>query len=494
MALRLIEKLYAHARCRPEAIALREAQDCGDGRTLTYGRLVSAVEYFSEVLSTNLPDHAIVMIAFHNRIEFFVAYYATLMAGRTAFPVHPSSSVEELTTAAMRSRAHAVVGETAVCDALCKIGRRVVDLDLPRLDSSRVDNRRSDMSDSACMLLQSSGTTGPPKIVERRGPSLDAVAANVADAVKLTPQDVVLGVVPACHSYGVENVVLGPMWAGCQATLCRDFDTRQVADELVGGETTVLPGVPTMFEMLAQTAAGAGRSSALRSAYSAGAILPPAVGEAFTSCFGVRVGQLFGMTEIGSVTFNDPADEGFDPQSVGLPMAGVCIRVVAPDTRDVTAPLPPGREGEVAIAAPSMLAGYLRDDDGTCETPDDVREGYFLTGDLGRLDDRGRLTITGRLKLIVDVGGQKVNLQEVERALTAHPAVGACLVVPVPVSETIVRLKAVVERRSGNTTVSADELRVFLRPKLSAHKIPRMIEFCDSLPKSPTGKVLRQVL
>lgn len=473
---------------------MREAQNGGGGHTLTYGRLVSAVERLSDVLSTDLPDRAIVMIAFPNWIEYYVAYYATLLAGRTAFPVHPSSSVEELATAAVRSRAHAIVGVEPVCDALGEVGLRVIDLDTATFDGSCTDGCPADLSDSACMLLQSSGTTGQPKIVERRGPSLDAVAENVADAVKLTPRDVVLGVVPACHSYGVENVVLGPMWAGCQVTLCRDFDTRRVVEELVGGETTVLPGVPTMFEMLSQTAGGAVRSPGLRSAYSAGANLPPAVGEAFASRFGVRVGQLFGMTEIGSVTFNDPADDGFDPQSVGLPMAGVRIRVVAPDTRDITAPLPPRCEGEVAIAAPSMLAGYLHDDDGACATPEDMRDGYFLTGDLGRLDDRGRLTITGRLKLIVDVGGQKVNLQEVERVLSVHPAVGACVVVPVSVSETMVRLKALVERSSSEALVSADELRAFLRSKLSAHKIPRIVEFCDSLPKSPTGKVLRQAL
>jgi len=198
------------------------------------------------------------------------------------------------------------------------------------------------------------------------------------------------------------------------------------------------------------------------------------------------------MTEIGSVTFNDPCDDSLDPASVGLPMAGVRVRIVDPTKKNLNEPLPPNEEGEVVVSAPSMLTGYL-DDDAVCKAPSEMRDGFFFTGDLGRHDAQGRLTITGRLKLVIDVGGHKVNLLEVERVLQAHPAVAACVVVPVPVSRTVSRLKALVELESGGPAPTSDELRSAIRAKLSAYKVPRMIEFHDKLPRSPTGKILRRM-
>ncbi|MCH8242120.1 MAG: acyl--CoA ligase [Planctomycetes bacterium] len=493
MALQLIERLYEHAAARPDAVALREvsAANCA-GRVMSYRILLSAVERLATVLHRDLPERAVVIVALPNELEYFVAFYAVLLAGRTVFPVHPLLAKTELQTAAKRSQAVAFVAAERSRGAFEKIGLRNIDVVLQDNEPQREHTLERHASDSACLLLQSSGTTGRPKIVQRSGRSLDAVAGNVATSVALVPDDRVLGLVPACHSYGVENVALGPLWAGCEVHLCHNLDTTVVLRRLTHAGVTVFPGVPAMFDLLAQLGHAGERLTTLRSAYSAGAMLPAAVLEAFERVFGVRIGQLFGMTEIGSVTFNDPGDESHDPSSVGLPMTGVRVRIVDPDTRNLSEPLVPNREGEVAVSAPSMLTGYL-DDDGVCQAPSEMCDGFFLTGDLGRLDDRGRLTITGRLKLVIDVGGHKVNLLEVESVLQAHPAVAACVVVPVPVSKTVSRLKAVVELESGGPAPTSDELRSAIRAKLSAHKVPRMIEFRDKLPRSPTGKILRRI-
>lgn len=493
MALQLIERLYEHAAARPDAVALREVSAAdGGGRIMSYRPFLSAVESLAEVLHRDLPEHAVVLVALPNELEYFVAFYAVLLAGRTVFPVHPLLAETELQTAAKRSQAVAFVAVERSSGAFEKIGLRNIVVSLRDDESQRDHTLDRHASDSACLLLQSSGTTGQPKIVQRSGQSLDAVAGNVASSVALVPDDRVLGLVPACHSYGVENVALGPLWAGCQVHLCHNLDTTVVHRLLTHAGITVFPGVPAMFDLLAQLGHAGERSTALRSAYSAGAMLPGAVFEAFERGFGVRIGQLFGMTEIGSVTFNDPHGESHDPASVGLPMDGVQVRIVDPTTRNLSEPLLPNREGEVAVSAPSMLTGYL-DDDGVCQAPTEMCDGFFFTGDLGRLDDRGRLTITGRLKLVIDVGGHKVNLLEVESVLQAHPAVAACVVVPVPVSKTVSRLKAFVELDSGGPAPTSDELRSAIRDKLSAHKVPRVIEFRDKLPRSPTGKVLRRI-
>jgi len=211
--------------------------------------------------------------------------------------------------------------------------------------------------------------------------------------------------------------------------------------------------------------------------------------DAFRGRYGVRVSQLYGATEIGSVTYGDPLCEGFDPAGVGRPMRGVSVRILDPVNPNVGKPLPPGAEGHVAVAAKSMLSGYVADE----ATP--TERGFFLTGDLGRLDARGGLTLTGRTKLLIDIGGRKVNPLEVEAVLARHPLVDRCVVVPVRVSDTVSRLKAVVvPRTDAQQRLTADALRRFVRDHVAAYKVPRVFEMRPTLPTSPTGKILRHLV
>ena len=145
-------------------------------------------------------------------------------------------------------------------------------------------------------------------------------------------------------------------------------------------------------------------------------------------------------------------------------------------------------DGEVQIMAPSMFSGYVD------ERIDLSDGGFFPTGDLGRITERGDLVITGRSKLLIDVGGLKVNPLEVEEILSQHPGVAECVVVPIRLSETISRLKAVITAHDPSDPPNADAVRGFARERLAGYKVPRVIEFRESIPKSPTGKVLRQML
>jgi long-chain acyl-CoA synthetase len=169
-------------------------------------------------------------------------------------------------------------------------------------------------------------------------------------------------------------------------------------------------------------------------------------------------------------------------------MAGVNILILYQDNPDPAHPLSPGEEGQVAIHAPSMLSRYVES-----EAP--IVNGYFLTGDLGRLDPHphSNLFITGRLKHLIDIGGTKVNPAEVELILKQHPAVAEAVVIPVPVTQTVSRLKAIV---TPSNTIPLDEsdLRAFARERLAAFKVPRLIEVRQTLPRSPTGKILRREL
>ena len=268
--------------------------------------------------------------------------------------------------------------------------------------------------------------------------------------------------------------------------MCEKFDLPAVLVELREAGITMMPGVPFMFEMLSRTVQGPIPS--LRKIYSAGGPLPRATFEAFQKKCGLRIGQVYGATEIGTVTFNSPDCEPFDPASVGIPMEGVTIRILDAEDPRIDQPLPTGAEGQVAIAAESMLSEYL---DG--ETVPLI-DGHYLTGDLGVVDERGALTITGRLTLLIDIGGRKVNPAEVEAVLRLHPAVGACVVLPMRLSETVCRLKAIVTPARPGMELPAQDLRRFARERLSGYKVPRIFEVREALPTSPSGKVLRRLV
>ncbi len=488
MPLMVLQRLFAHAHARPGAEAFTELDDSGvPRRSLTWADLAAAVAANAASIRDAAAGRT-VLISYANTLEYPVAFLSALAAGSAAFPVHPRLTASERFAAAQRSAAAVVLGDDAAVADLSGLALRRLGCVVHGAPPAAPQ-----LGNGANLLLESSGTTGPSSIVQRSGASLDAVARNVAEGVGLRVEDRVLGLVPGCHSYGVENVILGPVWAGCAVALCRSADALLAGVVSPGAACTVIPGVPALFEMLCAAPAASAAPARLRLAYSAGAILPAGVFNGFLDRYGLRIGQLYGMTEIGSVTFNAPDEPDHDPMSVGRPMQGVQLRVLRAGARRLDEPCAAGEEGEVAVSAPSMLSGYLRGDPPVCEPPDSMRDGFLFTGDLGRLDESGRLTVTGRLKLVVDVGGFKVNLLEVERAICEYESVRECVVVPVAVSETVVRLKAHILPAPGADPI-ATELSAFLRSRLSAHKIPRSFEIRSSFPRSATGKVLRHRL
>jgi acyl-CoA synthetase (AMP-forming)/AMP-acid ligase II len=417
----LLDRLARHASVRPDAVAYRDA---ATGHSLSWRELHNRVSAGADAGALRSPA----LIRLPNSLQFPVAFLSKLMASRPAFLVSPDEPMGRVPWAAVERTPSVAVG--------------------PRL------------------LLLSSGSTGAPKVVCRSAASVDAVCAQMVTAIGITPDDHVLATVPLCHSYGLEHGLLAPVWAGATVTLCRGLDLPVVRRELLASHITVLPGVPSTFEALARLGDAI---SPVRAAYSAGGPLPPGVADACRERFGLRIGQVYGATEIGSVTYGEDADG-----SVGRPMPGVTIRTDA--------------DGQVMVAAGSLFDGYLGDENPT------TADGFYPTGDLGHVDDAGRLHITGRARLLIDVGGRKVNPLEVEGVLLAHPRVGGCVVVPVRQTDTVARLKAVVEPRRPGPAPDPEDLRAFARERLAAHKVPRAFEVRDALPRSPAGKVLRSAV
>jgi len=243
--------------------------------------------------------------------------------------------------------------------------------------------------------------------------------------------------------------------------------------------------VPFMYEMLCEREGQ--KLPRLRMAYSAGGPLPVEIARTFEAKYERRVSQLYGASEIGSVAYNDPAIEPFDPRSVGRAMDGVEIRIIDVNEGRIDQPLEVGAEGHAAIRATSRMSGYVG------EESSPFVDGFFLTGDLGRLDRSGALMLTGRIKLLIDIGGRKVNPLEIEQVMQSHPDVSACVVVPMRASQTLFRLKAIVTPAGGKVP-DVRELRAWVKERLSAYKVPRVFEVRESLPRSAAGKVLRHLL
>lgn len=473
--MKLIERLNEHVAAAPEGLAYREVT--GEvRRELTYGGLARAVG----AIASRVQAGEVVILCLANRIEYPAAFLGILAGGASVFPVSPDLTAAELRTLARESGATTVVGTERACEALR--GQVLTTIPVGDVFSEAAWGQGGKVAGD--LLLCSSGTTSLPKIVVRTAASVDAVSKNMVRAIGFGASDRVLAVVPLCHSYGLEHGLLAPVWAGSTVHLCAGFDVNVVLSQLAEGGITLFPSVPSVYDMMCHVA-DPRRLPTLRKAYAAGAPLPAGVAEAFARKFGVRIGQLYGATEIGSVTYSDPDGPNFEPRSVGVPYEGVTIRIVDPVTRQTVAT---DSEGEVLVSATSMFRGYLH------QAASPTENGFFPTGDLGRLDAHGNLTITGRLKLLIEVGGQKVNVLEVEELLRTHPGVGEAAVVALRVSETVSRLKAVVTPRDPQAPPDPEDVRRHLRERLTAYKVPRVVEVRSALPRSAAGKVLRRAL
>ena len=484
----LLQQLKMYAAQQPTSVAYAEVEQGRLLRKLTWLELLHSAEAFAHQVSMDRAEPTAIL-CMPNCLEYVIAYLGTLLAGGVVFPMPAASTAFEIAQAIDAAGVDVVVADAArlrdigtTCDTIARC-----DIELQPAVAA-IKGATVCARQPGAMLLQSSGTTGMPKIVRRELAALIADGANCARAVQLRRDDAMLAAVPMSHSYAIDHVVLGAVVAGCRVDICSQFLPGPVMESICERCVTVLPLVPFMIDMLSAEAAGRSKplQHRLRRVYSAGGQLPEASARLFESYFSVRIGQIYGSTEVASVTYNDPAVEPFCVTAVGRPMDGVEIRILDADAPDANCPLETGREGHVAIRAPSMLSGYVN----ASESP--FVDGFFLSGDLGRLGETGCLTITGRIKLLIDVGGQKVNPVEVEAVLRQHPAVGDVVVLPVAITPTLQRIKAVIEWKDEPADI--DELRQLARSRLSPHKVPRYFETVASLPRSAAGKVLRQAV
>lgn len=472
MPLKLLEQLIHHGTTRGDAIAYIAP----NGESMSYRQLLASVGATAELLRESTPRDAVVIASGRNEANYAAAFLTVLAAGRRLMAVSAELTDSEIISVTEQTGACAFIAGCKAHASIEHSGLTIYILDDLVQPGEIKDNFASE-SDASQLLLQSSGTTSRPKIVQRSGPSLDIVGINTANHVGFRDDDTVLAVVPLSHSYGMEHGILAPVIAGSTVQLCNGMDLATISDLL--SNISILPGVPVIYEALARS------DSPLpipRIAYSAGAPMPIEVNQSLSDR-GLHIGQLYGATEIGSVTYQPARDQPLSPGDIGPGFDGVDIRILDINEPSIESPLPTGEVGQVAIRATSMMDRYLDDDTSS------LIDGFFLTGDLGKIDEHGALQLTGRLKLLIDVGGRKVNPLEIEDVLMQHPAVDQCVVVGVPVLKTVCRIKAVVV---ASADVSTTDLQQFAKQRLAPYKTPRQFEIRDSLPRTSAGKVARQ--
>ncbi len=335
-------------------------------------------------------------------------------------------------------------------------------------------------------LIYTTGSTGTPKGVMLTHANLLHIGGLMKDMRRLTPADRVYGILPITHVMGLSSGLIGTLSSGAHITLVPRFSTQSCLDVLNGEKISILQGAPMMFARLAKAIEQyKGFKSSLRFIAVGGAPLDPALKAQVEAVFGITLHNGYGLTEASGTCWTR-ADQENPDCAVGPPNPGMEARILGPDNQ----PVVQGEEGELWIRGPCVMKGYYRMPERTSEVL--TSDGWFNTQDLARITPDGRIHITGRTKDLIIRSGFNVSPLEVETALNAHASVqySAVLGISIEGNEEIV---AVVEP-GADKSISEDELRQFLHPRLSPYKRPTRIIFMQALPVAPNGKVLKQQL
>ena len=340
--------------------------------------------------------------------------------------------------------------------------------------------------DDNVVLLYTSGTTGQPKGAELTHHNMVTNAATSAETlIEITENDVIMGCLPLFHVFGLTCGLNASVLKGACLTLIPRFDPAKALEVISRDQVTVFEGVPTMYAAMlnSEDAADADMSS-LRTCISGGSAMPVEVMKNFERTFSCVVLEGYGLSETSPVaSFNQP-DQERKPGSIGTPVRGVEMKLVDDDRKDIAE----GEVGEIAIKGENIMKGYWGREEDTAEA---IKDGWFLTGDMAKVDEDGYYFIVDRKKDLIIRGGYNVYPREVEEALYEHEDVAEVAVIGIPDDSMGEEVGAAVALKEG-ASVSGEELQAFAKERLAAYKYPRAVWIVKELPKGPTGKILRR--
>ena len=340
-------------------------------------------------------------------------------------------------------------------------------------------------AEDVALVLHTSGTTARPKIVPLTHGNVTASARHIGAALALTAGDACLNIMPLFHIHGLIAAVLSSLGAGGAVCCTPGFDALRFFRWMDEERPSWYTAVPTMHQAILARAERNREVIArapLRFLRSSSASLPGPVMQQLEAVFGAPLVESYGMTEAAHQMCSNPIGGPRKPGKVGIP-AGPEVAILADDG----ALLPQGSIGEVVIRGPNVTAGYDANPDANAKA---FVDGWFRTGDQGLFDEDGFLMLTGRLKELINRGGEKVSPLEVDGVLSEHPAVAQALTFAIPHAKLGEEVGAAIVLRDGQA-LTERELRDFVAVRLADYKVPRKVVFLEEIPKGATGKLMR---
>ncbi len=505
------------------------------GRTMTYRQLDAEVNRLANALrSLGVDKGKRVMLLLPNTPQFVIAYYAVLKAGGVVVSTSPVNDREEIQRQVLDSGAEILVTLTLFSKTAREVKARA---DLRALIFTNIKDYMGPMertvfsfgrerreghllseglqpgeyswlaliqshpairpqvevsADSLAVIQYTGGTLDKPKGVMLSHRALLANALQTRHWITELREgyEVVLGVLPFSHSYGMTAAMNVPIALGAKIVILPNFITQDVLKAIQKSRPTLFPGVPTMYMAINQFS-GVRRYGiqSIKACISGAAPLPVEVAEAFEKLTRGRLVEGYGLTEASPVTHSNPLHGLRKVGSIGVPLPNTEAKIVDLATAET---LPTGQIGELAVRGPQVMDGYWGQPEATAQSF--TADGWLLTGDIARMDDDGYFQIISRKKEMILAGKYQVYPRDVEEVLYEHPAIKEAAVVGLArAGNGDQRIKAYIVPREG-TRLTKDEIIALCKRRLKEYAVPWEIEFRDELPKSFVGKVLRRLL
>jgi long-chain acyl-CoA synthetase len=462
-----------------------------EDRKWTFGELSSEVDQLAESLRAKVPGDTVGILLLNSQ-KYVTTLLGIWKAGKTAVPLNYLLPPQELAFIIKDSGMSALITSQFFAQAVAAVkplfGDKGVILMADAPDFATVPETGTGSSAPAprdpALYLYTSGTTGRPKGVVLTHANLAENVKSCQQAGAFDHRDSFLCLLPFFHTYAITGTILLPLFNGSKMVLVDRFQPVKVMKLIEEHRISVFLAIPSMYRVLAASE-GDFNVSSVRFPISGGEPLPIAIAEAFEKRFGVPICEGYGQTEAAPVvTLNTP--NGRKLGTVGRALPGIEVAI----WDDQKKPLAVGEIGEIMVRGPNVMSGYYNLPEETSKT---ITKEWLHTGDLGKIDEEGFVTITGRKKDLIISAGENIYPREIEEVLVLHPKVKEVAVIGVKDEVRGEVPKAFVIAHEG-ATVEEKELRSFCRENLAGYKVPKHFEVVPDFPRTPTGKVLKRLL
>lgn len=458
------------------------------GQTIEYADLVDIVKFTaSRLISMGYRTADKILVLLPNCQEFVVSFFAISYFGGIVVLADTKLN-EELIGIIDENNIKLIITNSECASKIERIKVQtgydeihVVDIENSELFSKEAGFNTNDIpktgtidieADAPALILYTSGSTGKPKGVINTHRTLEAALENYQNTLPITYTDKLVAVTPFFHSYALGSCMLAGLASGATLLLQESFQPRKILKLITEERATIFHGVPYMYNLLNQQInSGEYSTNSIKFCISAGAPLSADVANNFYSLTCKTIHQEYGSSETGTIAISLDEDPDVNVKSVGKPLNGVEVKVERENEDDA---------GVIYIRSPGHSIGYVGSEPFTRD--------WYATGDLGMIDDHGRIHILGRTKRLINVAGLKVNPAELEKHLLKHKGIGDVLVRGAKHEDFGEIVEALIIR--CDESITEEQIIKFCQQHFAAYKIPKRIIWVDSLPKSGTGKTL----